>query len=164
MFWIGHIRRDLVPDHQVEIGVGALEVEKEIRREKRRDLVVGAQKKEELKQAESHESEREKETETEKENDQKAALLTVHHQVEVAAVVPRKKIRRRIASRESVAHEAGVQKGNQRRRGLAVRKETEIRGRRGKSVQGAAIAQVLLGQDQKVGVQIRNKKSPKAGW
>ena len=161
MFWIGHIRRDLVPDHQVEIGVGALEVEKEIRREKRRDLVVGAQKKEELKQAESHESEREKETE--KENDQKAALLTVHHQVEVAAVVPRKKIRRRIASRESVAHEAGVQKGNQRRRGLAVKKETEIRGKRGKSVQGAVIAQVLLGQDQKVGVQIRNKKSPKAG-
>ena len=161
MFWIGHIRRDLVPDHQVEIGVGALEVEKEIRRGKRRDLVVGAQKKEELKQAESHESEREKETE--KENDQKAALLTVHHQVEVAAVVPRKKRRRRIASRESVAHEAGVQKGNQRRRGLAVRKETEIRGKRGKSVQGAVIAQVLLGQDQRVGVQIKNKKSPKAG-
>ena len=83
----------------------------------------------------------------------------MHLQLEVAVVVQIIKRRRKRVSSVSVDHVAEAWKRDQGKRGLAVRKETEIRVRIEKNV----IDQVLLAPNQEVEVQIRNKENPKAG-
>lgn len=85
----------------------------------------------------------------------------MYHQVKVGVVAPVIKRRRKTFS-ESVDHVAEVMKGRQRKRDLAVRKETKIVTKIEKDDQEAVTDLVLLVHDQKVKVQIRSKRNPRA--
>ena len=127
-----------------------------------RDLGARARKRREIKQLVSQENESENESEKKSEKDQRVAHHTVYHQVRVGVVAPVIKRRRKTFS-ENVDHVAEVMRGRQRKRDLAVRKETKIVTKIKKGDQEAATDLVLLVHDQKVKVQIRSKRNPKAG-
>jgi len=131
-----------------------------------RDLGARARKRREIKQLANQENENESENEIENEKkserDQRVVHLTVYRQVRVGVVALVKKRRIKTLS-ESVDLVAEAMKRRQRKRDLAVRKETKIVTKIEKDDQKAAIDQVLLVHDQKVKVQIRSKRNPKAG-
>ena len=131
-----------------------------------RNLGAGARKRQEIKQLVSQENESESENENENkkksERDQKVVHRTVYPQVRVGVVVL-------IIKRKTKTHSVSVDlaaeamKRRQRKRDLAVRKETKIVTKIKKDDQEAATDQALLVHNQKVKAQIRSKRSPKAG-
>ena len=126
-----------------------------------RDLGARARKRREIKQLVSQENENENGKKSEK--DQRVVHRTVYHQVRVGVVAL--VIKRRIKTfRENVDLEAEAMKGRQRKRDLAVGKETKIVTKIEKEDQEAATDLVLRVHDQKVKVQIRSKGNRKAGW
>lgn len=125
-----------------------------------RDLGARARRRREIKQLVNQENESENGRKSE--GDQRVVHHTVYHQVRVGVVALVIKRRRKTLS-ESVDLVAEAMKRRQRKRDLAVRKETKIVTKIEKDVQEAATVQVLLVHDQKVKVQIRNKRNQKAG-
>lgn len=130
-----------------------------------RDLGARARKRREIKQLESQENESENENEKKSERDQRVVHRTVSRQVRVGVVALVIKRRRKMFS-ENVDLVAEAMKGGQRKRDLTVKKETKIMTKIvteiEKDDQEAAIDLVLLVHDQKVKVQIRSKRNPKA--
>ncbi|CAH3195790.1 unnamed protein product, partial [Porites evermanni] len=145
-------RRGLVPDQRVEREVGDHAVEKEIRNA--RDLAVEVLKREKTKLARDQEKKKKKRREREK--DQQVAPQQVEHQqaeVVVVALLPEKRTKT-VNESEDLAAEAMKR---ERRKGLVVGKEKEIRKEIEKDVQEAAIVQLLLVHDLRV--KVLNKKS-----
>lgn len=135
-------RRGLGLGLAVETGAGDPEVEKESR--SANDLGARAQKGVKKKITEDRENAKEKENE----KDQKVALQTVHHPVEVAAVAL--VIRRKTKILNVSVGLAVEARKREERRDHGVRKETGIARKIGKSVQGVVTGQVLQLQDQEV--------------
>lgn len=145
-------RRGLVPDQTVEREVGDHAVEKEIRNA--RDLAVEVLKREKTKPARDQEKKKKKRRERGK--DQQVAPQQVEHQqaeVVVVALLPEKR-RKTINESEDLAAEAMKR---ERRKGLVVGREKEIRKEIERDAQEVAIVQLLLVHDQRV--EVRTKKS-----
>ena len=156
----GHVRRDLGPDQEVETGPGAPEVVKDTKSE--RDLGARARKRRKRKQLVNQENENESENGKKSEEDQRVVHHTVYRQVRVGVVALVIKRRRKTFS-EGVDLVAEAMRRRQRKRDLAVRKETKIVTKIEKGDLEAATDQVLLAHDQKVKVQTRSRRNPKAG-
>ena len=136
-------RRGLGLGPAVETGAGDPEVEKESRSAS--DLGARVQKGVKKKITEDRENVKEKENK----KDQKVALQTVHHPVEVAAVAL--VIRRKTKMLNVSVGLAVEARKREERRDHGVRKGIIIIARKiGKSVQGVVTGQVLQLQDQEV--------------
>ena len=151
-------RRGLVPDQTVEREVGDHEVVKEIRNA--RDLAAEVLKREKTKLARDQEKKRKRRREREKDQ-QVVPHQADHQQVEVVvvALLPEKRTK---TVNESEGLEAEAMK-RERRKGLVAEKEKEIGKEMEKDVQEVAIVQLLLVHDQRVEVDVLNKKSLSQG-
>ena len=158
LYFLSGERRGLVPDQTVEREVGDHAVEKEIRNA--RDLAVEVLKREKTKLARDQEKKKKKRRERGK--DQQVAPRQVERQraeVVVEALLPEKR-RKTVNESEDLAAEAMKR---ERRKGLVVGREKEIRKEIEKDVQEVAIVQLLLVHDQRVEVDVLNKKSLSQG-
>ena len=158
LYFLSGERRGLVPDQTVEREVGDHAVEKEIRNA--RDLAVEVLKRGKTKLARDQEKKKKKRREREK--DQQVAPRQVERQraeVAVEALLPEKR-RKTVNESEHLAAEAMKR---ERRKGLVVGREKEIRKEIEKDVQEVAIVQLLLVHDQRVEVDVLNKKSLSQG-
>ena len=147
LYFLSGERRGLVPDQTVEREVGDHEVVKEIRNA--RDLAVEVLKREKTKLARDQGKKKKKRRERGKDQQ-------VEHQqaeVVVVALLPEKRTK---TVNESEDLEAEAMK-RERRKGLVAGKEIE------KDVQEVAIVQLILVHDQRVEVDVLNKKSLSQG-
>ena len=154
LYFISGERRSLVPDQTVEREVGDHEVVKEIRNA--RDLAAEVLKREKTKLARDQQKKRKRRREREK--DQQVVPHQAEHQqaeVVVVALLPEKRTK---TVNESEDLEAEAMK-RERRKGLVAGKGKEIE----KDVQEVAIVQLLLVRDQRVEVDVLNKKSLSQG-
>ena len=158
LYFLSGERRGLVPDQTVEREVGDHAVEKEIRNA--RDLAVEVLKREKTKLARDQEKKKKKRRERGK--DQQVAPRQVERQraeVVVEALLPEKR-RKTVNESEDLAAEAMKR---ERRKGLVVGREKEIRKEIERDAQEVAIVQLLLVHDQRVEVDVLNKKSLSQG-
>ena len=158
LYFLSGERRGLVPDQTVEREVGDHAVEKEIRNA--RDLAVEVLKREKTKLARDQEKKKKKRRERGK--DQQVAPQQVERQraeVAVEALLPEKR-RKTVNESEDLAAEAMKR---ERRKGLVVGREKEIRKEIERDAQEVAIVQLLLVHDQRVEVDVLNKKSLSQG-
>ena len=158
LYFLSGERRGLVPDQTVEREVGDHAVEKKIRNA--RDLAVEVLKRQKTKLARDQEKKKKKRRERGK--DQQVAPQQVEHQqakVVVVALLPEKR-RKTVNESEDLAAEAMKR---ERRKGLVVGREKEIRKEIERDAQEVAIVQLLLVHDQRVEVDVLNKKSLSQG-
>ena len=154
LYFLSGERRGLVPDQTVEREVGHHEVVKGIRNA--RDLATEVLKREKTKLARDQQKKRKRRREREK--DQQVVPHQAEHQqaeVVVVALLPEKRTK---TVNESEDLEAEAMK-RERRKGLVAGKGKEIE----KDVQEVAIVQLLLVHDQRVEVDVLNKKSLSQG-